>query len=396
MPAWPELAEELDQLRTADAFRRLPAFERREGPWVWFEGRRLLNLSSNDYLGLAADAELQRAFLKQAAAEPTVDGFGLGATASRLLAGNHPACQRLEHDLAHAYGREAALVTSSGYHANCGWLASLAGPQDAVFSDRLNHASLWDGLRLSGAQSHRFRHRDYGHLETLLARFRPQVRRAWIVSESVFSMDGDRADLEALAALKQRWDARLVLDEAHAFGVFGATGLGLAEAQGRIADVDLIIGTFGKALAGLGAFVISDRVVVDCLVNKMRTFIFTTALPPLLVAWLVHLFLQRSNWDSRRAQLATLAADLRQALAAEGLATLGDTQIVPIVLGENQLAVKVAASLQAQGFWALPIRPPTVPAGTARLRLSLTANLPADALAPLPGLIRRCLAGAIE
>lgn len=392
MAGWPELTAELEQLRADGAFRRLPAFERREGPWVWLEGRRLLNLSSNDYLGLAADAQLQRTFLRQAAEDPTVDGFGLGATASRLLAGNHPACRRLEQDLAAAFGRESALVTSSGYHANCGWLAALAGPQDAVFSDRLNHASLWDGLRLSGAQSRRFRHRDYGHLETLLARHRPQARRAWIVSESVFSMDGDRADLDALVALKQRWDARLVLDEAHAFGVLGPTGLGLAEEQKRIADVDLLVGTFGKALAGLGAFVVSDHTVVDYLVNKMRTFIFTTALPPLQIAWLGHLFSQRAAWSVRRAQLARLAASLRQALAAEGLQTLGDTQIVPVVLGENHLAVQTAAKLQTGGFWTLAIRPPTVPAGTARLRLSLTASMPADALAPLPGLIRSCLA----
>lgn len=394
MPGWTGLNEELEQLRAAGAFRRLRAFERREGPWVWLEGRRLLNLSSNDYLGLAGEAELQRDFLRQAAGEPGVDSLGLGATGSRLLGGNHPACLRLEQDLARAYGREAALLASSGYHANCGWTASLAGPRDAVFSDRLNHASLWDGLRLSGAQSHRFRHRDYGHLEALLARHRPQARSAWIVSESVFSMDGDRADLDALIALKRKWDSRLVLDEAHAFGVLGPTGLGLAEAEGRTADIDLIVGTFGKAFAGLGAFVVADQVVKDYLVNKMRTFIFTTALPPLLVAWLIRLFSRRADWDSRRARLSQLAAGLRSALAAAGLTTLGDTHIVPVILGENQAAMKAAAALEAQGFWALPIRPPTVPAGTARLRLSLTAAMePAD-LTPLPGLIRDSLAGA--
>lgn len=394
MPAWTELNEELERLRVEGALRSLRAFDRREGPWVWLDGQRRLNLASNDYLGLAGDAELQRRFLLQAAAAPGVDDLGLGATGSRLLGGSHPACQRLEQDLARAYGREAALLASSGYHANCGWLAALAGPQDAVFSDRLNHASLWDGLRLSGSRSHRFRHRDYGHLEDLLARHRAQARRAWIVSESVFSMDGDCADLDALVALKQRWDARLVLDEAHAFGVLGPTGLGLAEARGRIADADLIVGTFGKAFAGCGAFVVADQAVKDFLINKMRTFIFTTALPPLLVAWLIQLFSRRADWDSRRARLLSLSVGLRQALAAEGLAAPGDTHIVPVILGANQAAVGTASALFDQGFWAPAIRPPTVPAGTARLRLSLTAAMePAD-LAPLPGLIRQSLAGA--
>ncbi|MEW6517539.1 MAG: 8-amino-7-oxononanoate synthase [candidate division FCPU426 bacterium] len=392
MPAWPELAEELKQLEAAGAFRRLRGFERREGPYVWLAGRRLLNLSSNDYLGLAGDPEWLRAFLAQAADAVDVDRSGLGATASRLLAGNHPGYQKLEENLARAYGREAALVASSGYHANCGLLPALAGPQDAVFSDRLNHASLWDGLRLSGAQSHRFRHRDYGHLESLLARHRGQARRALIVSESVFSMDGDRADLDALIALKTRWNARLILDEAHAVGVLGPTGLGLAEAQGRIADVDVLVGTFGKALAGFGAFLVSERELADYLVNKMRTLIFTTALPPLQVAWLDWMWSRRGEWAGRRERLAALAAGLRRSLQAEGLAVPGDTHIVPVTLGENEAAVRTAALLQAEGFWVLPIRPPTVPQGSARVRLSLTAAMdPAD-LERVPGLIRAAAA----
>ncbi len=389
-PDWRSaLHSERDDLKARNNYRELRTWEKREGKYVWREDRRFLNLSANDYLGLATDMALHQEFLAQQDRSDLIDDFGFGASASRLLTGNHRQYDLLENDLARCFRRESALVFNSGYQANLGILSALLGPQDQVFVDRLSHASLMDGIRLSGARFHRFRHLDYGHLETLLAKYGPGARHKLVVTESVFSMDGDTADLPALVRLKRRHQALLYVDEAHAFGVFGRRGLGWCEATHTIPDIDLLVGTFGKALAALGAFLTADQPFVDLLVNRMRPFIYTTALPPILVHWLRFLLARLPDLRSRLAHLATLSGQLRRELKAAGLEILGNSQIIPVLIGDNDRALQTADFLQGRGYQLMAIRPPTVPEGTARLRISLTANLDWDDVRELPGLLRK-------
>lgn len=386
-----ELNAENADLKASNNYRELRTWEKREGKYIWHEGRRFLNLSANDYLGLATDLALHQEFLALQDRSRIIDDFGFGASASRLLTGNHRQYDLLENDLARAFRRDAALVFNSGYHANVGILSALLGPQDRVFIDRLSHASLVDGLRLSGTRFHRFRHLDYGHLENLLNKYGPGARRKVIITESVFSMDGDLADLPALVRLKRKHQALLYVDEAHAFGVWGRRGLGLAEATRTLPEIDLLVGTFGKALAALGAFVAADRPLVEMLVNRMRPFIYTTALPPILVHWLRFLLERLPDLRTRREHLTSLASRLRRELKAVGAEALGESQIIPVLIGDNDRALRAAEFLQARGFQLVAIRPPTVPAGTARLRISLTANLEWDDVRGLPTLIQTFL-----
>ncbi len=385
------LMHDLAALDAKDNRRRLTLLEHRDGKYATLAGRRLLNVSSNDYLGLAGDAELQSAFYSPYAPDRLDEAYGLGASSSRLLTGNHAYYAAVETKLAAMFGREAALVLNSGYHANLGLLPALLGPQDIVFSDKLNHASLIDGVRLSGAKLFRYPHLDYQHLEHLLNKHRAGARRAVIVSESVFSMDGDCADLRRLVELKQRHSAWLYVDEAHAFGVFGDRGLGLAETQGVITEIDFLVGTFGKALAALGAYVVGDRTVVEYLINTTRPFIFTTALPPVMLHWIGGLLEQLPAWRSRRVHVLALAEQLRQECQACGLTVLGESQIVPVMIGDNDRALRSARVLREAGFLLMAVRPPTVPVGTSRLRISLSAAMDWDDIKSLPDCIRDSL-----
>ncbi len=388
---YPEFHAELEQLKSKDQFRSLRPIEKREGKYVFLNGRPLINLSSNDYLGLAADPALHYQFFSHINKNNVINHFGLGASASRLLAGSHSPYAALEETIATLYQREAALVFNSGYHANLGILSSLLGRKDIIFSDRLNHASLLDGARLSGAKLYRYRHLDYNHLEKLLSQHRGNFQRAIILSESIFSMDGDLVDLTKLVEVKKRHDAWLYIDEAHALGVRGPQGLGLCEEQNLIPQIDLILATFGKALASLGAFVAGDRVIINYLVNKMRPFIFTTALPPIIVCWNLQLLQQLPEFKEQRIHLRQLALRLRTAFQEAGLSTLGDSQIVPLIIGESHRAITVAEKLKENGFLLFPIRPPTVPVNTSRLRISLTANLEWDDVKDLPGIAAQAL-----
>jgi len=382
------LTEELNRLKAKDNFRFLRIIEKREKQFAWMGGKKFLNLSSNNYLGLASDHRLQQKFFSQFSQKDGSKDFGLSASSSRLLTGTHSHYSALEATLATRYGREAALVFTSGYHANIGILPSLVGPPDIIFSDRLNHASLLDGIRLSGAKLYRYNHLDYNHLETLLNKHRASARHAVIITESVFSMDGDYADLHRLTALKKKYNSWLYVDEAHAVGVFGKSGLGLCEETQTILQIDFLVGTFGKALAALGAFLVADQVVIDYLINKMRSFIFTTALPPILIHWINFLFVRLPLFQSKRKHLQSLAKQLRQALTALGLKTTGNSQIIPVLIGENEKTIRTAEHLRDNGFLVFAIRPPTVPPGTARLRLSLTAEMCWHDLKSIPKIIK--------
>jgi 8-amino-7-oxononanoate synthase len=340
-----------------------------------------VNLYSNDYLGLAADPRLQAAV-----AAAVNEGVPVASTGSRLLSGNAVIWEQLEAEIAAQFQVEAALYFNSGYAANIGLLASVLRPGDIVFSDSANHASLIDGIRLSGARKVIFPHLDLGALENELCSATQsggEVRKL-VVVESVFSMDGDRAPIAELVALAQRHGAELLVDEAHATGVFGPEGRGLVAEAGLTREVFATMHTCGKALAGFGAFVCGSETLKQYLVNRARPFIFSTALPPYVAAQMRAALRIVAGADAERRRLAELAAFLRERLCAAGFDTAGsESQIVPVVLGSNERALAFAARLCREGFAVRAIRPPTVPQGTARLRFSLHANLTSETLTRL-------------
>lgn len=337
---------------------------------------RGVNLCSNDYLGLANDERLREAVVRALAG-----GIGLASTGSRLLSGNAEIWEELESEIAQFMASEAALYFSSGYSANVGVLSALIQPGDVVFSDAANHASIIDGLRLSGARKVIFPHLDLDSLEKELRKDSGGAQR-FIVSESIFSMDGDRAPIADLVALGERYDAEIIIDEAHATGVEGPLGKGAAADSGVADRVLATIHPCGKALAGVGGFVCCSEKLKQYLVNHARTFIFSTALPPYVAAQMRAAIRVVALADPERVALGAMGDFLRQRLREAGLDIgQGDTHIVPIFLGENERAIRTAALLSDAGFGVRAIRPPSVPSGAARLRISLTAKLSQDALA---------------
>ena len=369
-----ELQQTLDALRAQGNLRRLPRMVH-DGRDIIVNGKRMLNLSSNDYLGLASDRALREEFLRTL----TPDTFLPTSSSSRLLTGNFTVYEELEAELAHLFGTEAALVFNSGYHANTGILPAVSDAQTLILADKLVHASLIDGIRLSAARCIRYRHNDLAQAGRLVEEHHRTYSRIILVTESIFSMDGDEADLRALVALKKRYDNLLLyVDEAHAFGVRGPQGLGCAEEAGCIGDIDFLVGTFGKAAASAGAYIVCRQVVRDYLINRMRTFIFTTALPPVNIAWTLFIVRKLADMRERRAHLAHIGRLLRDALTARSYACPSTSHIVPLMVGPSADTVLRADQLQRHGFYALPVRPPTVPEGTSRIRFSLTADVRAD------------------
>ena len=372
----------LETLERTGNLRSLPLIEPYD-KWIIRDGRKMLNLSSNDYLGLSRDMQLRKEFLTWAMEEY----LPLSSTSSRLLTGNYPVYTELEEALASAYGKESALVFNSGYHANVGILPALADKETLILADKLVHASLIDGIRLSGATYKRFRHQDYEQAEQILQASVRTYKRIILVTESIFSMDGDIADLHRLVRLKQEYpNVLLYVDEAHAIGVRGKTGLGIAEESGTLPDIDLLVGTFGKALASMGAFVACSRLLHDVLVNRMRPLIFSTALPPLQVAWTSYLFQLLPHMEERRKHLQRLSASVAQALQGKG-GEISSSHIIPYIVKDSEDCLRLAEFLQRKGFYCLAIRPPTVPQGTARLRLSITADLDEENIRPLNELL---------
>jgi 8-amino-7-oxononanoate synthase len=334
-----------------------------------------VNLCSNDYLGLATDPRLRDAVAAALAAQASV-----ASTGSRLLSGNSNFWEELEWEIARFMQSQAALFFSSGYLANLGLLSSVIRPGDIVFSDSANHASIIDGLRLSGAHKVIYPHLDLDCLERKLRNERSSAQK-FIITESIFSMDGDRAPISELVDLAEKYGAELIVDEAHATGVAGPQGRGLVAAF-RLSDRILAtVHPCGKALASMGCFVVCSEKLKHYLVNRARTFIFSTALPPYIAAQVRAAMRITAASDNERNALAGLSAFLRRKLrdASFDIGT-GDTQIVPIVLGENDRAVRFAGLLNDAGFGIRAIRPPSVPAGTSRLRISLNAKLSIDLL----------------
>ena len=366
--------QQLEQLSAQNQYRSIPDLVH-QGRYIMRENCKMLNMSSNDYLGLASNENLRQSFLQQYA-----DNFpSFTSSSSRLLTGNFPVYTDLEQFIAQRFQRESALLFNSGYHANLGILPALTTTKSLILADKLVHASMIDGIRLSQCEFFRYRHNDYEHLKNLLEKNAGKFDRTFIVTESVFSMDGDVVDLNYLVQLKKQFpNTYLYVDEAHAIGVYGKNGLGIAERANVIADIDLLVGTFGKALASMGAYVVCDQILKECLINQMRPLIFSTALPPFNVAWTHFIFERLPQLSKERTHLEQLSAFLRQEVEHRTQIMPSQTCIVPYILGENEATLAKAKALQEQGYYCLPIRPPTVPKGTSRIRLSLTADMTMD------------------
>ena len=373
---------ELDALRTRGLLRSLEPLRSPPGSEIELRpGERLINFSSNDYLGLASDARIAEAL---AVGTRT---WGAGAGASRLVCGDFLPQHELEAELARFASSEAALLFGSGYAANCGILPSFAGPEDLILSDALNHASIIDGCRLSRARVEVYPHGDVGAVEKAL---RAPARRKIVVTDAVFSMDGDRAPLRELAALCSAAGALLIVDEAHATGVIGPRGAGLAAELGVAADVRMA--TLSKAFGVAGAYVAAGRAVCDLLLNRARPLIFSTALPPALAcaARASLEILAGSEGDARRSRLWSNVRRFAAGLREAGLPAREDSAIFPVVTGTPDRALAMAAHLRELGILAKPIRPPTVPQGTSRIRFAVTSAHTVDHIDRAIAALRAC------
>lgn len=363
-----ELNSALEDLRQADLYRRLLPLESGHDSRVNYEGRSMLMLASNNYLGLAAHPAVKRAAVE------AIERWGAGAASSRLIAGTLAIARRLEESLARLKRTEAALVFGSGYLANIGTIPALVQAGDTVLSDELNHASLIDGCRLSRAAIKVYRHRDLDHLKSLLEDSRG-ARRRLIVTDSVFSMDGDLAPIAEIVDLARRWRAAVMVDEAHAIGVLGPGGAGLVAALGLESEIDVQMGTLSKALGSYGAYVAGSRVLIDFLINRARGFIFTTGLPPAMVAAAQAALELLAREPERIKSLWSNANFLRARLEGAGFRLVPTaTPILPVLVGDSRAATELQKALFERGIFVTAIRPPTVPPGTARLRVTPIAT----------------------
>jgi len=362
------VSKELDHIRGSGLYRELRRIDGPPGPYVTIDGKKVMVLCSNNYLGLAAHPDVIKAAVR------ATRKFGASAGASRLVSGNHGLYDELEGKLAEFEQRDRALVFSSGYAANIALMTTLAGQDDVIFSDALNHASIVDGCRLSRARTVIFRHNDP---DDLVAKIREtgRFRRAVLVVEGVYSLDGDFAPLDALVTVARDHGLMVVVDEAHGTGVHGSYGRGACERSGVSADVDVIMGTLGKALGSAGAFVVCSGEIRELLVNRARTLIYTTGLPPgALAAASMSLNIVKRDF-MRREHLLRVAMTLRDELGTMGYDTLlGESQIVPVIVGENERAVALSQGLYRRGVFVQAIRPPSVAPGMARLRVTPMAT----------------------
>ena len=378
-------AAELQRLAAAGLRRGTVAVAPAGPGLVRRDGQTLLNFSSNDYLGLSRHPALATRAAEYAAR------LGTGATASRLVCGTMEAHGAIEARLATMKGQEAAMLLATGWQANAAGLGALlrfAGPGSLVFADELNHSSLVHGARLGGVKPIRFRHNDMAHLAELLAAHAGNAARRFIVTESVFSMDGDRADMGQLRALAEQHNAFLYIDEAHATGVLGAGGMGLCAHE---PGIDLVMGTFSKALGGFGAYVAGSRALIDFLQNACAGFIYTTAPPPPVLGAIDAALDLIPTMDTERAHLSAQANRVRAAFTALGIDTGAScTHIVPALVGRADAAMALATALRERGVLAVAIRPPTVPEGTSRIRFALSAVHDEAAIDTLIAAMRAC------
>lgn len=381
------VSSRLDRLGNRGLMRRIRPADRTGPRTVWSEGRDLVNFSSNDYLGLSQHPAVL------AGAQRDL-GKGAGATASRLMVGTDFDYQALENAVAFFKGTEAALVFGSGYLANIGAIPALVGRDDSVFSDRLNHASIVDGIRLSGARVYRYRHNDTQDLERMLREAGGGGRRL-IVTETLFGMDGDLAPLTTIVELKNRYGAALMIDEAHAVGVLGPQGRGVAHLLGVDGDVDVQMGTFSKAFGSYGGYVATKSQWAQLILNSARSFVYTTALPPAVVGGVGAALEVAMAADYLRDRLNELSGMFRDGLAEMGLGSPDSVaQILPVVLGDPAKVLDAGRRLEELGVLAVPVRPPTVPQGGARLRFSVCATHTEQDVAGALDALKTVLSGA--
>lgn len=365
---------ELHTIERAGLKRVMRTVARGEGVELLVDGQRVVDFSSNDYLGLAGDPRIARAASAAFATGST------GAAAARLISGTQAAHVDLEREIARFKHAEAALLFASGYAANVGTIQALVGRRDVIYADQLNHASLIDGARLSRAEMRVFPHMDVGALHAMLAADAGKFRRRLIVVDGVFSMDGDIFPLADLVTIAREFDAWTYVDDAHATGILGANGRGSAEHCGVDGEIDVVMGTLGKAIGTIGAFVCGSNILIEYLMNRARAFVFTTAAPPALAAAALEALRIVSAEPERREALMKNARHLRARLTETGHRPAGDDDgyIVPVVLGESARATSVGNALREAGYLVGAVRPPTVPMGQSRLRITVSAAHDAD------------------
>jgi len=355
----------INERKAKNLYRKLNPADTRGNGLITIDGVKYHDFCSNDYLGLAYHPKLIKAGLD------ATNKFGTGSAGSRLLGGDNHLFHQLEESIAHLKGYEAGLIYNSGYQANVSVIGTLCDKADMIVSDKLVHASIIDGISLSSAKYIRFKHNDMEHLKSILEKERDNFKEVFIITESVFSMDGDSSPLEELTFLKNKFNCKLLVDEAHATGVCGDQGEG--KVSGDLSSmVDICIGTFGKALGSFGAFVTLSNELKKYLINKSRGFIYSTALPPAIIAVNLESLNIINVERNRREILQENATYFSNKLIESGIPVKEPSHIIPIILGSNEKVIKLCTQLQEKGYWVQPIRIPTVPPGTARIRISLS------------------------
>lgn len=359
------ISEDLALLRRNGQFRKIPDIDFKTDGKIVINGIEYINFASNDYLGISTKTDLIDEFLSEYKHEL------FSSASARLLSGTSREFKELESTAAKIFNKEAALIFNTGYQCNLGVISALIKKGDVVISDKLNHASIIDGMRLAEGDFIRYRHFDYKQLETILKEKRSNYNKAVIVTESVFSMDGDIADLDKLIELKNKYNCLLMVDEAHAFCACGKTLAGISSNK----DVDIITATFGKAVGSFGAFCAASGDIIDYLINKARSFIFSTAIPPINIAWSNWILTEKRTYlEERKKLLERIVQECHYLMNNKGINTVSASQIIPIITGNNEKTLEVSERLMALGYYIPAIRPPTVPEGTSRLRISLTAD----------------------
>lgn len=363
-----KFTKELDILKKNSNFRTIKNISYKKDKYISVGDKKMLNLSSNDYLNLSTDKDLVLEFIDKYKNNPE---FLFSSASARLLTGSSKTYNLLEEKFKKMYNKSGALLFNTGYQANQGVVSSLFSKGDLIISDKLNHNSIVSGLKLSPCEHIRYKHNDYNNLEKILKEKRSNYNNAIIISESVFSMDGDIADIKKLIELKEKYNCLLMIDEAHAFLCFGDNILGVSDKLNLIDKIDIITVTLGKALASTGAVVMADKVIIDYLINKAASFIFSTAIPPVNVLWSNYLLNEKFNYlKMKKEKLDNLVQKVHKIYP-----TISDSQIIPIILKDGKKTSDFAKNMQNKGFYVLPVNPPTVPVGTSRLRISLTSDI---------------------
>ncbi|KAA0259586.1 8-amino-7-oxononanoate synthase [Deferribacter autotrophicus] len=366
-------AQKIQEIKKANLFRTIPEITAGAEKYITIEGKKCLNLASNNYLGLSLNEKLKTESIK------AINKYGCSSSASRIVTGNYSLYTILEEEIAKFKGYEKGLILGSGYVANLSIISAICDNKWIVFSDRLNHASIIDGIKLSGAKHVRYKHNDMDHLRYSLKKYDKDVKKL-IVTDTVFSMDGDTANLIEIVKLAKDYQAIVMVDEAHATGIFGK-GRGLVHELGMEKEIDINMGTFSKGLGSFGAYVCASKTIIEYLINKSRGFIFSTSLPPSVIgANLAAIELLKNNY-SLGLKLINISEIVRKSLASLGFNTLNSsTQIIPVIIGDRKKLFMAKDFLIKKGVFAAAIRPPSVPINTERLRISLRADLTDDEL----------------